>query len=223
MSTMALPTVKIHIHSKKMQKLCGGEKVVVSVGQTIRQAFIGLVHRFGPQMDHYLRENHFQLYKNRYNKDNYEDFINEQTNLDEKHEGQLTVHLYPHVKGSGRAGRIIAGVVLIVVGYFVTGLSYGWAAPVGNALISAGIGLILQGLFMPKVDAADKPDERANYVFNQAVNTMAQGGPVPLYIGLFRGGSNVVATGVDVAQLPTYTAPLNGGIAPDNMFWQRVV
>jgi hypothetical protein len=49
------------------------------------------------------------------------------------------------VKAGGLLQTIL-GAVLLVAGVVVTGLSYGWAAPVGGALTSAGIGLMAGGV-----------------------------------------------------------------------------
>lgn len=211
---LALPTFTLHLHGK-LRKLVGSSEITVP-GYSIRDAFRGLVSQIGHELDTFIRENKFQLYHDKYDKNNYEDFT--ETDLDTIYSGNTVIHVYNYIKGSGRAGRIIAGAVLVVVGVIVTG----WAAPVGNALISAGIGLILQGLFMPKTNS-DDGDQEKSFMFNGATNTNRQGQSPALVYGQFRVGSIVAATGIDTAQLSTWTVPGSGGTANDQIWWDRVV
>lgn len=41
------------------------------------------------------------------------------------------------------------------------------------------------------------PDQRTSYLFDGAVNTVAQGGPVPIIYGRMRVGSVVVSAGIN--------------------------
>lgn len=193
-------------------------------GNTIQQMFSVLKAAFGESFAQYVKDNNFQLYDKKYSKDGSvrdygEDEIDKPL-TDEMNE----FHLYPHIAGSGKAGRIIAGIVLIVVGYIITGLSYGWAAPLGNAMIGAGVSLILGAIFAPRQQSQqDAPDERASYIFNNPVNTQAQGGPVPLIYGRFRAGTTVVSAGITSEQVAYYgSVGGNGGSAPDNIFFDRI-
>jgi len=135
------------------------------------------------------------------------------------------LHLVPVVKGSGRVGAIIGivlGVALISVGLFftlgplagaigsTTALNLGtalatnviWGISAG-AFIGAGIGLTLagvSGLLASKVagdyDQNNDADKRESFLFSGAVNSSAQGVPVPLVFGQHLTGSVVVSTGL---------------------------
>ncbi len=119
--------------------------------------------------------------------------------------GDNDIRIAPIIMGSKRGGILntIVGVVLVVVGTVITGLSYGWAAPVGGALINLGYGMIVGGIIQllspqPKgLGAKDKPENQPSYSMDGAVNTQAQGNPVPLaYGGPLIIGSAVISGGI---------------------------
>lgn len=130
--------------------------------------------------------------------------------------GQQEIKIVPVIMGAGAVGRIILGAVLIVAGIVVTGLSYGWAAPVGNAMIAGGVGLIIGGVVellspMPKAGQPDeRPENQPSYTFSGAVNTTAQGHPVPIGYGRMIVGSAVISAGITTEEIiiPGQTAPV---------------
>ena len=105
------------------------------------------------------------------------------------------------VVGAAKQGVLetIIGAVLIVVGIVVTGMSFGAAAPVGGALIGAGIGLMIGGIMSmltPQVDPDDANGDgnKPNKGFGGAVTTVAQGNPIPLIYG-YRGVGGFLISG----------------------------
>lgn len=116
------------------------------------------------------------------------------------------IRIVPVIIGSKKAGLLqtVLGAVLVVAGVIVTGLSYGWATPVGGALVSAGIGLmaggIVQMLSPQAAGLASKQDadNRASYAFGGVTNTAAQGYPVPLLYGRRRIGGAIISAGIYV-------------------------
>lgn len=117
------------------------------------------------------------------------------------------IHITPKAEGSGKFGQIIMGVVLIVVGVVITGMSFGLASPIGGAFIAAGIGMIAGGVVQlligsPTPDSLsnERPDSRPSYIFNGSVNTYEQGGPCPLVYGRIRAGSVIVSAGFEAAR-----------------------
>lgn len=116
------------------------------------------------------------------------------------------VRIVPIIIGSKKAGvlQTILGAVLVVVGVVVTGLSYGWAAPVGGALVSSGVALmaggVIQMLSPQAAGLASKQDadNRASYAFGGVTNTAAQGYPVPLLYGKRRIGGAIISAGIYV-------------------------
>ncbi|WMJ71320.1 tail assembly protein [Stenotrophomonas sp. 24(2023)] len=105
--------------------------------------------------------------------------------------GQDDIRIAPVLLGSKRGGLLqtIAGVVLIVAGNIINGLSYGWAGPVGTAMMKLGWGLVFGGvtqLLSPQprgVGARDSPENQPSYSMNGTINTQAQGNPVPIAYG----------------------------------------
>lgn len=120
--------------------------------------------------------------------------------------GNDDIRIAPVIIGSKTGGLLqtILGAVLVVVGIVVTGLSYGWAAPVGGALISAGVGLMAGGVMQmlspqtPGLSSKQDADNQASYAFGSPTNTAAQGYPVPLLYGQRRIGGAIISAGIYV-------------------------
>lgn len=120
--------------------------------------------------------------------------------------GLEDIRIAPIIIGSKNAGlfQTILGAALITVGVLVSGLSYGFAAPVGGALVSAGIGLaaggVIQMLSPQASGLASKQDSdnQASYAFGGVTNTASQGYPVPLGYGRRRVGGAIISAGIYV-------------------------
>ncbi|MGF6476634.1 putative phage tail protein [Pantoea dispersa] len=120
--------------------------------------------------------------------------------------GNDDIRIAPVIIGSKTGGLLqtILGAVLVVVGVVVTGLSYGWAAPVGGALISAGVGLMAGGVMQmlspqtPGLSSKQDADNQASYAFGSPTNTAAQGYPVPMLYGQRRIGGAIISAGIYV-------------------------
>lgn len=104
-----------------------------------------------------------------------------------------TLQVVPLVQGAGAFGKILAGIALVAIGFFL---------PVASAAVmSLGASLALAGLaqlLSPRPAAAATPeraDSEPSLAFDGAVNTMGQGGPVPLGYGRMRVGSQIVSVG----------------------------
>jgi predicted phage tail protein len=105
--------------------------------------------------------------------------------------------IVPLIEGAGAFGKVLGGAALAVIG--AVALAYGqpWGAKVialGAALAMGGIAQMLaprqKGTATP-----EKPDNEPSLAFDGAVNTMGQGGPVPLGYGRLLVGSQVVSVG----------------------------
>ncbi|ENW92741.1 tail assembly protein [Acinetobacter dispersus] len=111
------------------------------------------------------------------------------------------IHIVPRIIGAGGGVvQTILGVVLIVVGALITVGTLGGGAPLGGALIGAGIGMVIGGvaqMLMPKMDNEDQNQDgnRANKGFGGAVTTVAQGSPVPVLYGQREIGGFIASAG----------------------------
>lgn len=124
--------------------------------------------------------------------------------------GHQAIKIVPAVAGRAGAGKIIAGIALIAVS-FVPGLNVavwaGAATTFSSIAFNIGLSLVLGGVSQalagnPKgATPAERPENLPSYAFNGAVNTTAQGNPVPVCFGRMRIGSQVIATGLSVTQL----------------------
>lgn len=106
-----------------------------------------------------------------------------------------SIRIVPVIAGAGNgAGQVVLGAALVVAG-FVVGqpqLIY-----VGAALVIGGAAQMLFSSTAPK--STDHPENQPSYAFDGAVNTAAQGNPVPvLYGGPLIVGSQVISAGLSV-------------------------
>lgn len=108
-----------------------------------------------------------------------------------------TLTIAPVIQGAGGGGifQAIAGVVLIAVS-FIPGMNF--LLPAGVALLLGGVAQMLSPV--PKatepVDTNEETNSSPSYVFNGAVNTTAQGHPVPIGYGRMIVGSAVISAGI---------------------------
>lgn len=111
------------------------------------------------------------------------------------------IKVVPKVIGSGGAVQAIIGAVLIVVGVLITIGTLGGGAPLGAALIGAGIGMMVGGvamMLMPKTETTQDENQdgnKANKGFGGAVTTVAQGNPVPVLYGQREVGGFIASAG----------------------------
>lgn len=132
-----------------------------------------------------------------------------------KQAGSGVLHIVPRVMGAGKAGQAIAGAMLVVAGVLVSGLSYGWAAPLGQAMMSAGVGLMLGGVAQmltktPRLDTDQNKGIEAsrNSSFSNLDNTAAQGQCMPVAYGLCYCGSRIVSQGIETRRLASAGSPV---------------
>ena len=110
--------------------------------------------------------------------------------------------------GKNGVVQFVVGAVLVVAGIIVTGMSFGTAAPVGGAMISVGIGMMVGGVIQmltpqPKLDSDQDGGGRgrkASSYFDSPGNTTRQGNPVPLCYGRILAGSQVVSADLSIEQ-----------------------
>jgi len=116
------------------------------------------------------------------------------------------IRIVPAIAGAKRQGlgQTILGAVLIVAGYMITGLSYGWAAPVGTALMKAGVVMMIGGvvqMLSPQRKTDDSKNDPSYGLDAGAVNITDSGVPVPLALGRVIAGSVQVSAGLSTDEL----------------------
>lgn len=120
------------------------------------------------------------------------------------------ITIQPVIMGS-KAGLLqtILGVVLIVVGAYTY----------NPGLIAAGVSMAAGGVIQmlspqPKLQTnADSSANQASYVFSGAVNTTAQGNPVPVLYGRMIVGSAVISAGMEADDYSPATNGVGPGVA----------
>lgn len=115
----------------------------------------------------------------------------------------------PVIAGAGGAvGRILLGAALIAAAFFVPPLA-AFALPFGGSLATVafgiGVSLALGGvaqLLAPQPKSPEPQEENPpSYVFDGAVNTQAQGQPVPVGYGRMIVGSAVISAGLTTVDI----------------------
>lgn len=98
--------------------------------------------------------------------------------------GKTDIYIMPTIKGSSAVGKIIAGIVLIVVG--IVAMAYGqtW----GAQLVKLGAGLVLGGIVqlltpVPPSNQTSESDGRGSNIFAGNANTVTQGSAVGVIYG----------------------------------------
>jgi predicted phage tail protein len=121
--------------------------------------------------------------------------------------------IIPTIAGKGGFGKILLGAALIVASFYLPGTTYFSASSsfsINASAIASGIGtaLVLGGvsqlLFAPPKapsNQGERAENKPSYSFSGAVNVTGEGNPVPLAYGRLRVGSQVISTGLSVAQL----------------------
>jgi predicted phage tail protein len=131
----------------------------------------------------------------------------EAKSVDELHNpsGKDSIKFVPILQGAGGGTlNVILGAVLIAASFIP------FLAPISPYLMSAGIAMVIGGVVqmltpMPNLNADtsnNQPDNKPSYAFNGAVNTTAQGYPVPVGYGRMIVGSAVISAGIVAEELP---------------------
>lgn len=131
--------------------------------------------------------------------------------------GKNTIKITPVIAGSKSGlGQIIVGAAMIVTAIYLPGSEFAWSsiaaydavAVTATALTYVGTSLVIAGasqMLSPTPQTPnqnEQPDNKPSYVFNGAVNTVAQGYPVPVGYGRMIVGSAVISAGLASEELP---------------------
>ena len=119
------------------------------------------------------------------------------------------IRISPVVAGAKRGGLLqtILGAVLIAASFGLNIIFPG--NPISPYLMKAGVVMVIGGVVQmlsppPKTtDTNERPENKPSYVFSGAVNTTAQGHPVPVGYGRMIIGSAVISGGITTEDIPT--------------------
>lgn len=101
--------------------------------------------------------------------------------------------------GEGGLGQTILGIVMVIAGGI---LEQPWMVSIGWGMIVGGVvQLLAPNTNMAETGPPDRPDSKPSFAFDGAVNTAAQGNPVPVCYGRMIVGSQVISAGMSVEQL----------------------
>lgn len=208
----------IHL-TGKLKELCDGNDTVQLVATNMAEAISGLSAMFGEEVKKVIMNGKWRL--------RYDDRpINDESDVQEL-EDTRDIYIFPwNVKGGASIGKIILGVILVIVGVWLTAATGGAAAGpyatfFGGLLGSLGMALIMQGLQTLPEDTTSAD----SWVFSGPTNTIEEGATVPLAFGRVRAGSLTINAGSDVEQM-SYTGQYSSGVpgnqAPDSAFQHLV-
>ncbi len=191
-------------------------------GINVQEAFRWLSAKYGQEFKNTIADNDWHITQGKRTSEvltEEDDFLDE--SLVELPLPSVELHVFPVIAGSGAVGKVIVGVVLIIVAVVMFWNPAGWFAAgaagtmfgieAGTALMIglAGVGALAQGIIeatsvtptMNDYASAAGADPKASFLFNGVVNNTEQGVPVPLVYGLHLTGSTVISAGIDVEQM----------------------
>lgn len=104
------------------------------------------------------------------------------------------IHIIPVAAGAKNGGvlSVIAGAVMVVVGYFS---GQYWLAGMGVGMMIGGVAMMMTKT--PKMKDNSNDEGKKSTSFSSLGNTAAQGAPVPLPYGEIMVGSRVESEGVE--------------------------
>lgn len=116
--------------------------------------------------------------------------------------GNATIKIVPVLMGSG--GNGIFG---FIIGATLVAASFIPGNPFAAQMFSVGVSMMIGGVVQmlspvpktPKLE--DRPENKPSYIFNGAVNTSAQGYPVPVGYGKMIVGSAVISASIVTEEL----------------------
>ena len=110
------------------------------------------------------------------------------------------IEIIPVLGGSGNVGKVIVGAILIAVAVYapqtLSFLGEGGVEIVRNVGVSLMLSGVMGLLFKPPQAEYKDPGNEPSYNFNGAINTAAQGYPVPVGYGRMLVGSSVISAGI---------------------------
>lgn len=132
--------------------------------------------------------------------------------------GRQDIKIVPVIGGAGGSGigTIILGVALVALSFYIPGSMFAINAALAtgvsvttmaSAAFYVGAALVLSGasqMLSPTaqgVTPSERPENQPSYVFNGAVNTTAQGHPVPIGYGRLIVGSAVISAGITTEEI----------------------
>lgn len=98
----------------------------------------------------------------------------------------------PVLGGRGNGVRVVAGLVLVLVGTFVA--KSPMMVQLGWGLVIGGVAGMMFGV-NPANDAPSNDSKQSSYLFGGTVNTVGSGNPVPILYGERMVGSQVISAG----------------------------
>lgn len=108
--------------------------------------------------------------------------------------GREVIRIVPVVSGSG---TVVAEVIWYVASMYATNVAF---AMVVNYLAYMAVSSLLAPS-PPVIGTTDRPENKPSYLFDGAINTAAQGNPVPVGYGRVMVGSQVLYAGLAVEQI----------------------
>ena len=143
--------------------------------------------------------------------------MREDVSQDELHNpaGQQ-IAVVPVVAGAGGAlGKILIGAALIAAAVVTGGASIAltgvtFTSLAGQIAFGIGVSLAIGGVAQLLAPAPNQPadeNQKQSYIFNGAVNTTAQGQPVPIGYGRMIVGSAVISAGINTDELTVQDPP----------------
>jgi predicted phage tail protein len=190
------------------------EETIKIYANSVKDVFTGLCMRFGDEFKQTILDGSWHICQGALENEDYisPDFVDFPCDQE--------LHVFPAITGAGGRGigQIILGVILIIISIVIIVVTWGSATPgviaadtayfgglsavsfglAGAAALAGGVMAMMAksptASFGSNSSAANNP----SFIFSGAVNTVTQGGPVPLVYGIHPTGSTVISAGISV-------------------------
>jgi predicted phage tail protein len=106
--------------------------------------------------------------------------------------------IIPLVFGAGPGLRFVAGAIMTIVGYI---FGQPWLMNMGISMMLGSAAEMLTKAPKTGESTVERAENRPSYAFDGAVNTAAQGNPVPVCYGELLVGSQVISAGLTTEQV----------------------
>lgn len=199
---------KIKLYGKLAKKF--GSDIFEIYANSFGDAIKGLICACGNELKENLRSGQWHITNN---KPKARPSLNDKFLLQEDLQMPLSneyINIYPVIQGAGgKPGMmgIIMGVLMIAAIFLLPALGFALSAATVQMLAIGGAFAIIGGIITmattntPKVgNYENQAEKKKSFVYNGPVNTLEQGGAVPLIYGRHLAGSTVISASIDVEQ-----------------------
>jgi len=169
-----------------------GQRVFRAEVESVAEAVRFLISNF-PHLEHLMADQYYRVSTGKH--------ILSEHELHHPVGETEVISITPVIAGAGAIGRIIVGVLLIAVSFFIPGVAL-FGVALAPILLGIGASLVLGGIAellspVPSTQLGEK-DPKESYSFSGIQNTSRSGLPIPIIYGQVIVGSITISAGATI-------------------------